>query len=97
MKTIEDSMPLWQLTVGEFKQIIAETVAKSLNDNVTTTSSRNNRYVYGLAGIAELFNCSIASANKIKASGRIDKAIIQIGRKIMVDADLALELAGKKK
>lgn len=97
MKTIEDSMPLWQLTVGEFKQIIAETVAKSLNDNVTTTSSRNIRYVYGLAGIAELFNCSIASANKIKASGRIDNAIIQIGRKIMVDADLALELAGKKK
>lgn len=66
------------LTVGEFKQIIAETVAKSLNDNVTTTSSRNNRYVYGLAGIAELFNCSIASANKLKASGRIDKAIIQM-------------------
>ena len=90
-------MPLWQLTVGEFKQIIAETVANFLNDNVTTTSSRNNRYVYGIPGIAELFQCSVATANKIKASGRIDNAIIQIGRKIMVDADLALELAGKKK
>lgn len=97
MKTIEDSMPLWQLTVGEFKLIIAETVANFLNDNVTTTSCRNNRYVYGIPGIAELFQCSVATANKIKASGRIDNAIIQIGRKIMVDADLALELAGKKK
>ena len=28
--------------------------------------------------------------------GKIDKAITQIGRKIIVDAELALELAGKK-
>ena len=35
-------------------------------------------------------------ANRIKKSGKIDKAITQIGRKIIVDAELALELAGKK-
>ena len=40
----------------------------------------NRKYVYGIPGI----------------SGKIDKAITQIGRKIIVDAELALELAGKK-
>lgn len=54
------------------------------------------RYVYGIRGIAQLFNCSMPTANRIKASGKIDGAITQIGRKIIVDADLALELAGRK-
>ncbi len=54
------------------------------------------RHVYGIRGIAELFGCSIPTANRIKRSGRIDKAITQIGRKIIVDAELALELARRK-
>ena len=60
---------------------------------VTDTS---RKYVYGIPGIAKLFGCSLPTANRIKKSGRIDKAITQIGRKIIVDAELALELAGKK-
>ena len=54
------------------------------------------KYVYGIKGIADLFNCAIPTANRIKASGKIDKAITQIGRKIIVDAEYALELAGMK-
>ena len=54
------------------------------------------KYVYGIPGIAKLFGCSLPTANRIKKSGKIDKAITQIGRKIIVDAELALELAGKK-
>ncbi|KAA6317542.1 hypothetical protein EZS27_032319, partial [termite gut metagenome] len=50
----------------------------------------------GISGIARLFGCSIPTANRIKQSGKIDKAITQIGRKIIVEADLALELAGRK-
>ena len=53
-------------------------------------------YEYGIAGIAKIFGCSIPTANRIKKSGKIDKAITQIGRKIIVDVELALELAGKK-
>ncbi len=60
---------------------------------VTDTS---RKYVYGIPGIAKLFGCSLPTANRIKKSGKIDKAITQIGRKIIVDAELALELAGKK-
>ena len=54
------------------------------------------KYVYGILGIAKLFGFSLPTANRIKKSGKIDKAITQIGRKIIVDAELALELAGKK-
>lgn len=56
----------------------------------------HRRYVYGIAGIAMLFGCSMPTANRIKKSGKISRAITQIGRKIIVDAELALELAGKK-
>lgn len=52
--------------------------------------------MYGLAGIARLFGCSLPTANRIKQSGKIDRAITQIGRKIIIDAELALELAGRK-
>ena len=48
---------------------------------------------YGIEGIARVFGCSVPTANRIKKSGIIDKAITQIRRKIVVDADLALALA----
>ncbi len=48
-------------------------------------------------GIADTFGCSIPTANRIKKSGVIDDAITQVGRKIVVDADLALELAANAK
>jgi hypothetical protein len=54
------------------------------------------KYVYGIHGISQLFGCSIPTAHRIKSGGKIDKAVTQIGRKIIVDADLALELAGRK-
>ena len=60
------------------------------------SSKEERRYVYGLAGIARLFGCSLPTANRIKQSGKINRAITQVGRKIIVDADLALELAGRK-
>ena len=47
---------------------------------------------YGIDGIARVFGCSVPTANRIKKSGIIDKVITQIGRKIVVDADLALSL-----
>ena len=61
-----------------------------------SSSQKEKRYVYGLAGIARFLGCSLPTANRIKQSGKIDRAITQIGRKIIIDADLALELAGRK-
>lgn len=41
----------------------------------------------------KIFGCSIPTANRIKKSGVIDSAITQVGRKIVVDSELALSLA----
>ena len=72
-----------------------------IREGASTSASPNRsgseKYVYGIKGIADLFGCSVPTANKIKRSGKIDKAIIQVGRKIIVDAELALELAGYKR
>lgn len=89
---IDLNKPLWQLTVGEFLELIGQ--QQSIVIDTTTTEKK---LVYGIAGIARLFNCSMTTANRIKASGRIDKAISQHGRTIIVDADLALELMQKNK
>ena len=60
-------------------------------------AAKPRRLVYGIKGIADTFGCSIPTANRIKRSGIIDDAITQVGRKIVVDADLALELAASAK
>lgn len=54
------------------------------------------RFVYGLDGICELFGCSKSTAERIKQSGVIDAAISQVNRKIVVDAELALQLFSNK-
>lgn len=91
MKTeIDLNKPLWQLTVGEFMELINQP-RTPLIDN----TPKEKRLVYGISGIAQLFNCSMTTANRIKASGKIDKAISQCGRMITIDADLALELMKK--
>ena len=54
--------------------------------------SSQKRYVQGYQGIANLFGCSKSTAQRIKKSGIIDDAITQVNRKILVDADLALQL-----
>ncbi len=84
--------PIWQLTVGEFLELTNQ-VATVTVDN----TPRERRLVYGIAGIAQLFNCSMTTANRIKASGKISQAISQCGRIITVDADRALELMKESK
>ena len=59
--------------------------------------SPDRKLAYGIKGIAETFGCSIPTANRIKKSGVINKAISQLGRKIVIDVDMALELAAERK
>ena len=88
--------PVWQMT-GEELLFLAQHGNMSTSGEMAKASSKEEkRYVYGLAGIARLFGCSLPTANRIKQSGKINRAITQVGRKIIVDADLALELAGRK-
>lgn len=84
------------MTAGEFTEVIREAFAEARGkERVETSSPSSRRYVYGIAGIARLFNCSITTANRIKQSGKIDEAISQLGRIITVDAELALQLMKK--
>ena len=87
--------PVWQMTGEEFL-FLSRHASVQAEAQPQPTTDTERKYVYGILGIAKLFGCSLPTANRIKKSGKIDKAITQIGRKIIVDAELALELAGKR-
>lgn len=80
------------LTVGEFLEIQKKAEAPVVVD----FTGKAEKYVYGIDGIARLFGCSRKTAQTLKNSGRIDKAVQQFGRKIVTNADLAVQLVGKK-
>jgi hypothetical protein len=86
--------PLWQMTGEEFLRLYQ--TAEHQEAQPTSAVNPAKKYVYGIHGISQLFGCSIPTAHRIRKGGKIDRAITQIGRKIIVDADLALELAGRK-
>ena len=75
-----------QMTVEEYLEREAQKTQQQ-----EPAKSRN--LVYGLKGIQQLFDCKTTTAWRIKNSEWIKPAITQVGRKIVVDADLALELA----
>lgn len=90
----EMNKPLGALTVQELLDILAPLISRQQPTQPVSSEQTNDnkRYVYGLAGLARLLGCSIVTASRIKKSGVINKAISQVGRKIIIDADLALEL-----
>ena len=83
--------PLWQFTGKDHAYMMKHVLMESLSVESTEPSSKK-RYVQGYQGIATLFGCSKSTAQRIKKSGIIDEAITQVNRKILVDADLALQL-----
>lgn len=84
---IDPNKPLWQLTVAEFLEL-----QNKQELPVIVKDTTNEKYVYGIAGIEKIFGCSKSTANRIKQSGIIDKAISQTGRTIVIDSELALKL-----
>lgn len=86
--------PLWKLTVGEFLELQNEQAAGGCHQ--TQESVPAKRYVYGLSGIRNLLNVSHVTAQRLK-DGILKPAVRQCGRKIIVDAEMALELFGGKK
>ena len=91
--------PIWQMTGQELLQLLKNSENEKKQDELVINPKRKEvpkNYVYGIKGIANLFGCSISTASRLKKEGKIQKAIMQRGRKIVVDADLALELFSKK-
>lgn len=85
--------PIWQLSGREFVELMKSTLMEMESGN---EEEPRKRFVFGLDGICDLFGCSKSTAERIKKSGIIDAAITQVKRKIVVDAELALQLFGNK-
>lgn len=86
--------PIWQLTVGEFIELHQRFTAQNPPEDKEPDAKN---LVYGIKGLAELLHCSTTRAQQIRSSGIIDKAITQYGRKLIIDADLALKLMAEKR
>lgn len=91
----DDSALIVTLTIGELRGLIMESIREHIStmDNDKRTPSGN--YVYGLRGIQQLFGVSHKTAQAYK-DGLIKEAVRQHGRKIVIDADYALELFNKR-
>lgn len=91
---ITDDTPVSILTVGQqrelFRDLLREFTA-GIPANSTQKEETPKRYLYGIAGIASFFQVSYVTACKLK-EGILKPAILQQGRKIMCDADMAIEL-----
>lgn len=92
MMEITSDTRIIDLTVGQLMDLFAKAQAPATQ----AQSKEEKRLVYGISGIAQIFNCSMTTANRIKASGRIDDAITQHGHIIVVDANKALQLFNNK-
>ena len=85
--------PLYSLSVEDFVKILETVLQRTINPApIKERDFTDKRYVYGIAGIATLFNCCKTTASRILHSGKIDKAVTKFGQKIIVDADLAMQL-----
>lgn len=71
---------------------LLEAIKKQIEDSTQSSSSNKKTYVYGINGLASILGCSRPTAQRIKSTGKLDAAISQTGRTIVVDVDKALEL-----
>lgn len=85
---ITNDTPVTFLTVGQLKEILR---ADQSIQKTPSAQEKPKKYVYGLRGIRELFGCSHATAQRYKDT-IIKDAVIQNGRKLIIDSDLAIEL-----
>lgn len=84
-----DLTPIWQLTIAEFRELIQEATN---NKSQVLNTVYENEYVFGISGLAELMGTSKTTAQKIKSSGQLNKAITQVGRKIIINKKIALQI-----
>ena len=65
--------PVWQMTGEELLFLAQHGNMSTSGETAKASSKEEKRYVYGLAGIARLFGCSLPTANRIKQSGKINR------------------------
>lgn len=92
-RVISDTTPIAMMTAGQLRDFLGLNVPSSGNGREQTEREQPQakRYVYGLKGIKELFHVSHVTAQRYKNTF-LAPAVTQQGRKIMVDAEKALQL-----
>ena len=88
---IENTTPLAALTVGDIKELLTELGVSHSGQTAQKSQHPGKRYVYGLKGIQALFGVSHLTAQHYKDSF-LKPAVMQQGRKIVVDVEKAVEL-----
>lgn len=90
------NIPLWQLTVQEFENLMGRILSEFFQHD--EMSARDPpRLVHGLDGLCKVLGCSKSTAMRLKKSGILDEAMVQTGRKIIIDAEKALEILSNHK
>ena len=84
--------PLLHATIGDLTEALTMILKDNNLEKEGEVTSAQKHYVYGIAGIAQLFGCSVPTAQRIKSSGVIDEAVSQVNGIIVVDSELALDL-----
>ena len=91
--SISEKTPLWQLTVGEFRELLATAGSQKKEEEVTVIDSTSKNIVVGLNGMAQYFGISKTTAQRWKA--KHPEAITQDGRTIICDTKKMLQLIEK--
>jgi len=89
---ITNEIPIVFLTVGQFMELIKS----EIKCQTIIVPKETRHLVYGLRGIRELLGVSNVTAFRYKET-ILKEAVSQYGRKIIVNADKALELFKNKK
>lgn len=92
---MEDSTRIIDMTIADLNRLLDERERLLVERIRAEVETGIPSHVEGIKGIARIYGCSMATAQRIKNSGRIDAAITQVGRKIVTDTRLALALLQK--
>ena len=90
---ITDDTPIAMLTVGQLREVLFPKALLDLieKQQIIEEEITPKRYVHGVSGIKQLFNCSNPTAHKLKET-ILKPAVKQQGRVIVVGAELAMKL-----
>lgn len=94
-----DNIRVADLTVGQLSELIRGLVAEARSaeaEEPKRAEAPEERYVYGITGIATLLGISRTYAQRIKSEGVLDGAIMQRGRAIVCNAERALQLFNER-
>lgn len=86
MDKITENTPVIMLTLGQLREAL-----KASEKKIIETPDKPKKYVYGIAGIRQLFGVSHVTAIRYKNT-IIKDAVSQQGRIIVTDVDKAMEL-----